>query len=152
MYKRQHEGNGIYNVKIDQVQSNDIFSMPIDLKFSGSAGPMLVDTTIVIENNNFSQLYEFSGFNFLVENVMLDPENWILKEATYSVNEIDNILPDRVEVEKAFPNPFNSKVKLSFYINPQYGDTHVNVNIFDSRGKIVESLICLLYTSPSPRD
>ena len=136
-----HEGNGIYNVKIDQVQSYNFFSMPIDLKFSGSAGPMLVDTTIVIENNNFSQLYEFSGFNFLVENVMLDPENWILKEATYSVNEIDNILPDRVEVEKAFPNPFNSKVKLSFYINPQYGDTHVSVNIFDSRGKIIESLI-----------
>ena len=136
-----HEGNGIYNVKIDQVQSYNFFSMPIDLKFSGSAGPLLVDTTIVIENNNFSQLYEFSGFNFLVENVMLDPENWILKEATYSVNEIDNILPDRVEVEKAFPNPFNSKVKLSFYINPQYGDTHVNVNIFDLRGKIVESLI-----------
>ena len=136
-----HEGNGIYNVKIDQVQSYNFFSMPIDLKFSGSAGPILVDTTIVIENNNSSQLYEFSGFNFLVENVMLDPENWILKEATYSVNEIDNILPDRVEVEKAFPNPFNSKVKLSFYINPQYGDTHVNVNIFDLRGKIVESLI-----------
>ena len=136
-----HEGNGIYNVKIDQVQSYNFFSMPIDLKFSGSAGPMLVDTTIVIENNNSSQLYEFSGFNFLVENVMLDPENWILKEATYSVNEIDNILPDRVEVEKAFPNPFNSKVKLSFYINPQFGDTHVNVNIFDLRGKIVESLI-----------
>ena len=136
-----HEGNGIYNVKIDQVQSYNFFSMPIDLKFSGSAGPLLVDTTIVIENNNSSQLYEFSGFNFLVENVMLDPENWILKEATYSVNEIDNILPDRVEVEKAFPNPFNSKVKLSFYINPQYGDTHVSVNIFDSRGKIVESLI-----------
>ena len=136
-----HEGNGIYNVKIDQVQSYNFFSMPIDLKFSGSAGPMLVDTTIVIENNNSSQLYELSGFNFLVENVMLDPENWILKEATYSVNEIDNILPDRVEVEKAFPNPFNSKVKLSFYINPQFGDTHVNVNIFDLRGKIVESLI-----------
>ena len=136
-----HEGNGIYNVKIDQVQSYNFFSMPIDLKFSGSAGPILVDTTIVIENNNSSQLYEFSGFNFLVENVMLDPENWILKEATYSVNEIDNILPDRVEVEKAFPNPFNSKVKLSFYINPQFGDTHVSVNIFDSRGKIVESLI-----------
>ena len=136
-----HEGNGIYNVKIDQVQSYNFFSMPIDLKFSGSAGPMLVDTTIVIENNNSSQLYEFSGFNFLVENVMLDPENWILKEATYSVNEIDNILPDRVEVEKAFPNPFNSMVKLSFYINPQFGDTHVNVNIFDLRGKIVESLI-----------
>ena len=136
-----HEGNGIYNVKIDQVQSNDIFSMPIDLKFSGSAGPMLIDTTIVIENSNSSQLYEFSGFNFMVENVMLDPDNWILKEATYSVNEIDNILPNRVEVEKAFPNPFNSKVKLSFYINPQFGDTHVSVNIFDSRGKIVESLI-----------
>ena len=136
-----HEGNGIYNVKIDQVQSYNFFSMPIDLKFSGSAGPLLVDTTIVIENNNSSQLYEFSGFNFLVENVMLDPENWILKEATYSVNEIDNILPDRVEVEKAFPNPFNSKVKLSFYINPQFGDTHVSVNIFDSRGKIIESLI-----------
>ena len=136
-----HEGNGIYNVKIDQVQSYNFFSMPIDLKFSGSFGPMFVDTTIVIENSNSSQLYEFSGFNFLVENVMLDPENWILKEATYSVNEIDNILPDRVEVEKAFPNPFNSKVKLSFYINPQFGNTHVRVNIFDSRGNIVESLI-----------
>ena len=118
-----HEGNGIYNVKIDQVQSNDIFSMPIDLKFSGSIGPLSFDTIIVIENSNSSQLYEFSEFNFMVENVMLDPDNWILKEATYSVNEIDNMLPNRVEVEKAFPNPFNSKVKLSFYINPQFGDT-----------------------------
>ncbi len=54
--------------------------MPIDLKFSGSVGPMLVDTTIVIENSNSSQLYEFSGFNFMVENVMLDPNNWILKD------------------------------------------------------------------------
>ena len=136
-----HEGNGIYNVKIDQIQSNDLFSMPIDLKFSGSVGPTMFDTTIIVENSNSSQLYEFSGFNFLVENVMLDPEDWILKETTYSVNEIDNILPDRVQVEKAFPNPFNSKVKLSFYINPQFGNTHLKVNIFDSRGKIVKSLI-----------
>ena len=55
-----HDGNETYKVKIDQIQSSGLFSMPIDLNFSGSIGPLLIDTTIVVENNSLNHLYEIS--------------------------------------------------------------------------------------------
>ena len=103
----------------------------LDLNFSGSIGPLLIDTTIVVENNSLNHLYEISGLNFIVENVTLDPNNWILKEVSYTTNGIDNLLPKNVNVQLAYPNPFNSNLKLSFYVHPVLGNQN----------------ICLLYTS-----
>ena len=135
-----HEGNTNYKVKVDQVQQGGLFSMPIDLNFSGSFGPLLIDTTIVVENNSLSHLYEISGLNFIVENVTLDPNNWILKEVSYSTNEVDHLIPKTVTVDFAYPNPFNRNLKLSFYIHPELGSQNVSINIFNTNGGLVESL------------
>ena len=135
-----HEGNSTYKVKIDQIQSSGLFSMPIDLNFSGSIGPLLIDTTIVVENNSLNHLYEISGLNFIVENVTLDPNNWILKEVSYTINGIDNLLPKNVNVQLAYPNPFNSNLKLSFYVHPVLGNQNISINVFNINGGLVESL------------
>ena len=133
--------NDIYKVKIDQIQSYGIFSMPIDLNFSGSVGPLSVDTTIVVENNTSSHIYEISGLDFFVENVTIDPNNWILKEATYVTNGIENIVAKQINVDIAYPNPFNSTSNLNFYIHPKFGDLLVEINILDAKGRLVESIV-----------
>ena len=142
-----HEGNSTYKVKIDQIQSTGIFSMPIDLNFSGSIGPLLIDTTIVVENNSLNHLYEISGLNFIVENVTLDPNNWILKEVSYTTNGIDNLLPKNVNVQLAYPNPFNSNLKLSFYVHPVLGNQNISINVFNINGGLVESLTKKMFQS-----
>ena len=135
------EENDIYKVRIDQIQSYGIFSMPIDLNFSGSIGPLFMDTTIVVENNSASHLYEISGLYFFVENVTIDPDNWILKEATYVANSIENIVAKQISVDIAYPNPFNSNSNLNFYIHPQFGDLLVEINVLDAKGRLVESIV-----------
>ena len=135
------EENDIYKVKIDQIQSYGIFSMPLDLNFSGSVGPLSVDTTIVVENNTASHLYEISGLDFFVENVTIDPNNWILKEATYVTNGIENIVAKQINVDIAYPNPFNSTSNLNFYIHPKFGDLLVEINVLDAKGRLVESIV-----------
>ena len=135
------EENDIYKVKIDQIQSYGIFSMPIDLNFSGSVGPLSVDTTIVVQNNTASHIYEISGLDFFVENVAIDPNNWILKEATYVTNGIENIVAKQINVDIAYPNPFNSTSNLNFYIHPKFGDLIVEINVLDAKGRLVESIV-----------
>lgn len=142
-----HDGNATYKVKIDQIQSSGLFSMPIDLNFSGSIGPLLIDTTIVVENNSMSHLYEISGLNFIVENVTLDPNNWILKEVSYTTNKVDNLLPKNVNVQLAYPNPFNSNLKLNFYVHPVLGNQNISINIFNINGGLVESLTKKIFQS-----
>ncbi|MBT5734517.1 T9SS type A sorting domain-containing protein [bacterium] len=142
-----HDGNATYKVKIDQIQSSGLFSMPIDLNFSGSIGPLLIDTTIVVENNSLNHLYEISGLNFIVENVTLDPNNWILKEVSYTTNGIDNLLPENVNVQLAYPNPFNSNLKLSFYVHPVLGNQNISINVFNINGGLVESLTKKMFQS-----
>ena len=133
--------NDIYKVKIDQIQSYGIFSMPIDLNFSGSTGPLSVDTTIVVANNTASHIYEISGLDFFVENVTIDPDNWILKEAYYVTNGIENIVAKQINVDIAYPNPFNSTSNLNFYIHPKFGDLLVEINVLDAKGRLVESIV-----------
>ena len=141
------DGNATYKVKIDQIQSGGLFSMPIDLNFSGSIGPLLIDTTIVVESSSLNHLYEISGLNFFVENVTLDPNNWILKEVSYTTNGIDHFMPKKVNVELAYPNPFNSNLKLSFYVHPELGNQNISINIFNINGVLVETLASKMFRS-----
>ena len=141
------DGNATYKVKIDQIQSSGLFSMPIDLNFSGSIGPLLIDTTIVVESSSSNHLYEISGLNFIVENVTLDPNNWILKEVSYTTNGIDHFMPKKVNVELAYPNPFNSNLKLSFYVHPELGNQNISINIFNINGVLVEALANKMFRS-----
>ena len=136
-----HEGEGIYKVNIDQLQSTGYFSMPIDITLSGSQGPLVQDTTIVVNNSGSTQIYEFSGLDFLVESVVLDPEGWILKEVSYTTAGINNIIANKISVGQAYPNPFNSGIRMDYYIDPKIGDIDMTIDILDLNGRRIQTLI-----------
>ena len=107
--------------------------------------------------------------------------NIVLNEevSAVSVDSKPFSLPKRFSLEKVYPNPFNNSIKIDFTIN-NFG--YVDIGIYDITGKWVSNLIgknlhsgkynivwkgedmagnvvasgpylvCLLYTSPSPRD
>jgi len=134
------ETEGVYKIKIDQTQSTGYFTMPIDIKLSGSQGPLAVDTTIIVNNSGSSQVYELSGLEFLVDNVILDPEGWILKEISYTTAGLNNIIGKNISVSKAYPNPFNSSIKLDYFIDHEFGDMDIMIDIFDISGRRVQTL------------
>ena len=135
------EGQGIYKVKIEQLQSTGYFSMPIDVSFVGSEGPLSRDTIFAINNSGLSQIYEFTDLDFLVENVILDPGGWILKEVSYTTAGIDNILAEKISVSQAYPNPFNSGTRLDYFIDPKHGNMNIVIDILDINGRQVQTLI-----------
>ena len=135
------EGEGDYKIRVDQLQSTGYFSMPIDIKLVGSIGPMEADTTIIVNNSAASQEYEISSLDFLVENVVLDPDGWILKEVSYSTAGISNIIADNISIGRAYPNPFNSGVTMDYFIEPNIGDMNINIDILNINGRVVKTLI-----------
>ena len=135
------ESEGVYKIKIDQTQSTGYFTMPIDITLSGSQGPLVIDTTIVINNSGSSQVYELSGLDFIVENVVLDPDGWILKEVSYTTAGLNNIIAKNISISKAYPNPFNSSIKLDYYIDYDLGDMDIIIDILDISGRRVQTLI-----------
>ena len=102
---------------------------------------MEADTTIIVNNSGASQEYEISSLDFLVENVMLDPDGWILKEVSYSTVGISDINADKISIGRAYPNPFNSGVTMDYFIDPNIGDINVKIDILDINGRAVETLI-----------
>ena len=79
------EADGIYKVRVDQIQTTGYFDMPIDISFMGGQGQAMLDTTLRINNASSSEIYEFSNIGFQVDDIILDPDEWILKETTYSI-------------------------------------------------------------------
>jgi len=51
------------------------------------------------------------------------------------------ILAKQINVDIAYPNPFNSTSNLNFYIHPKFGDLLVEINVLDAKGRLVESIV-----------
>ncbi|MDP8228493.1 MAG: C25 family cysteine peptidase, partial [Candidatus Electryoneaceae bacterium] len=58
-------------------------------------------------------------------------------EAPRNVNEEEDAIPDRWEITAAFPNPFNSSVRIGYSV-PISGD--VNIAVYDLNGRLVSEL------------
>ena len=94
-----------------------------------------------VENQN-----ELESYDFVVpeepETLLLDPENWILKEAQEGsvivIDEPRNI-PDRIELNSPYPNPFNGSVNISFSVSGSTED--VTIDIYDIAGRKVRGLV-----------
>jgi hypothetical protein len=134
-----YSGNGPYQVHlgIRQIQTAaPPFRMPITVRIH--SGPDYHD--FEVENHLAYQAYNFS-VPAQPDSLILDPDNWILKETVESTV-VDGgeqpPLPDRVELLTPYPNPFNGSVNISYSVagNPQ----HVTIDIYDIMGRKVISL------------
>ncbi|MCH7733501.1 MAG: T9SS type A sorting domain-containing protein [Candidatus Marinimicrobia bacterium] len=125
-----------YIIQIDQLQTTGYFHMPIDLHITG---PNL-DTIIVIDNDGHSQSYQFGGFGTIIDDITLDPDNWILKEVNYVSIAEENNLPQQISMSPVYPNPFNSTALISVNIPEIYFESQIHIDVFDLTGRMVANI------------
>ena len=55
-----------------------------------------------------------------------------------SIDKIDEIIPKKIELISAYPNPFNPVTKVKFSIPKEQ---HVKLSIYDSKGLYIDELL-----------
>jgi len=122
-------------LRIDQTQSKtNLFKMPIDVRveFENS------DSLLTVGDSLASQTFEFQ-FSEMPENVIVDPDNWILKTIRYSMIDPDiGYLPDKFLLTDPYPNPFNAAINFDVYL-PH--DTESRIVVYDINGRWVDTII-----------
>ena len=110
--------------------------MPIDIKII-SAGQT---TMITVHNNEPLQDYNLGYVDFIPDNILLDPNNWILKEVEYL--SLDNMNPSQFKISMypAYPNPFNSKTTVEYFISDNNEAREPIMKIYDINGNLVDRI------------
>jgi aminopeptidase N len=109
------------------------FTMPIQIKIVTS----LTDTIITIFNDYQVQDFELI-VNGIPQQVILDPNNYILKNATITNIDDIKIIPSEFSLEQNYPNPFNPTTTISWQIP---GRSAVTLKIFDMLGNEITTLV-----------
>lgn len=144
-YSWSYTGTGPYNVElqIHQTQTEaPPFRSTINIRINSANGTF----DFYVENQNETESYSFA-VSEEPASLELDPDHWILKEVeevTAIEQEISQILPDMIELNSPYPNPFNGSVNISFSIHGLPKD--LTVEIFDIIGRKVRGLISGVYT------
>ncbi len=109
------------------------FTMPVDLKFTGSG----MDTTVTVFNDASDQTLHVA-LPVAPTAVQFDPMNWILRdvsEVAASVSE--GFIPGRVTLAQNFPNPFNPATRILYDLP---SSTRITLTVFDVLGRPVALL------------
>ena len=121
-------------IRIQQTQSWQYFEMPIDIKiiFAGQT------SVITVENDGPVQDYNLGHVDFVPDNILLDPNNWILKEVEYLSLDNMNASEFKITMHPAYPNPFNSKTTIEYFFPDINDATKPVINIYDINGNFVD--------------
>ncbi|MCX6142608.1 MAG: M1 family aminopeptidase [Ignavibacteriales bacterium] len=127
----------VCGVTLSSASANDprvFFQMPIDFRFTGPG----LDTTITVFNNSSDQSFVFN-LPKLVTKVELDPNNWILKDASQTLLTVGNSdTPTRFALLQNYPNPFNPSTIIPFELPAR---SAVRVEVYNALGALVDVLI-----------
>ncbi len=123
-------------VNIQQVQKTQYFKMPINLQL------LLPDGVreIRVENSQAFESYNLGSVGYSTFNLILDPDEWILKEVEYLNMGYEFPGPSQITLYPAYPNPFNSGTTISFFIPETVGEQNGNIKIYDLRGNYSGSI------------
>ena len=111
------------------VDDVDYFELPIPIKFANSQK----DTIIVFENTYSNQEYNFD-LDFIVDNLVFDPEQWILTRNTTITKIIDINSGMNIMLS---PNPVEDKLLIRLPIQ-----TYIeNYSIYDTNGRQISTTI-----------
>jgi len=123
-------------VTINQTQSWQLFHMPIDLQILTGLDTL----NVTVENQNQTQEYNLGIVSQPLFNVILDPDDWILKSVEYLTlsNQVPG--PDQITLFPAFPNPFNPETSISFFIPEKVGEIKSIIQIYDIKGRLVDEI------------
>ncbi len=122
-------------VTINQLQAAGwpTYRMPIRIRAYGQGR----DTTFTLLNDRRAQTFRVP-LSFVPDSVVLDPEDWILKQVTKPATSVaDEPLPAVLALEQNYPNPFNPVTNIRYHI-PVRG--FVRLEVFDLLGSRVALL------------
>jgi aminopeptidase N len=120
------------DVSISQIQTTPtLFSMPIDLKIKTEDGDTIFTIWDSLQTQGFTLIC-----NSYPESLILDPDSWVLKTATYSMVDPDlGYIPNDYILFKPHPNPFNSSTYFSFFI---LHDDFYKISVYDILGREID--------------
>ena len=135
----ENEGRYKLELTIAQDQAYPVFKMPLDLLFLFEDR----DSLIVVQNNELVQRYTFE-FEREIKEIIIDPENWVLKETRKGINMIhhnnNKLLVSLSDLGSiGFDQPNGSGVGLVY---PKEGKNHMyygSILLTDNDGSILDN-------------
>jgi aminopeptidase N len=125
-------------VSLNQTTSGSnpaFFTMPVDIVFRMDG----IDSTVTVLNDRPGQTFTFTMPRDPAS-VQVDPNKWILREASGTVVSIESIsdIPHSFRLRQNYPNPFNPSTTISFEV-PE--PVSLRLEIFDQLGRSVRVLL-----------
>ncbi|NQV43065.1 MAG: T9SS type A sorting domain-containing protein [Candidatus Marinimicrobia bacterium] len=122
---------------VQTIQTGITFDMPVDFQITTNAS--VIDTILRI-NEQFMTFHLQIPTGEIVTNLVMDPDNWILKTTDYVVGLAEDQLaiPLVFDLGDNFPNPFNPSTSIPYSLD---GQTSVKMSIFDLQGREVIQLL-----------
>jgi aminopeptidase N len=135
IYSWEQDQNQEVKVKINQnnLTGPKIFSMPVDLKLRFLNGK---DSTVTVFHSKENEVFTLKNVGKQVEEIQLDPENWIMKEADFQGRTYtSSVLSTGPVLELTlYPNPSSDFLSVP--------DNFKTYKIFDTNGrKLLEGKI-----------
>ena len=128
-YTYENAANQLH-IAINQVQGlmgyRDVFEMPLELKVLFTDGS---DTLIEVYNNE-KNAYYIINLDKEVDDIIIDPNDWILKSTQYDPNIIVGTNDVNFEEFRVFPNPSNG----SFLVRSANSIENAEVKLFNLSG------------------
>lgn len=121
------------NISQEQ-ETPPVFVMPLEVSFLFDDGA----TTVTVWDSLQVQEFE-SEFEQMPVEIVIDPDNWVLKRVTHSQIDPDlGYVPREYLLENPYPNPFNTALNIAYFL-PR--SSEIQLAVFDLKGRQVDVLV-----------
>ncbi|MFQ6605701.1 MAG: M1 family aminopeptidase [Fidelibacterota bacterium] len=131
-YGLSYHGSDTVTITVTQsTPDGNLFTMPVDFKIVAT-DTVLYREWVVDEDHEVFHVVLPPGQ--IVTDVVLDPDNWILKQVSYLATNENQIQPSTYGITALFPNPFNANLTIELAVQPNRAN---EIAIYDLQGREV---------------
>ncbi|MBC8367995.1 T9SS type A sorting domain-containing protein [bacterium] len=125
-------------IRVDQVQiDTGLFEMPLHFRAYSASDSM----EFRVDNQEWHEAYAIPLNGFLIEELALDPDLWLLKHETevpYDPTSAEGPPAYPTAISGNYPNPFNPSTRVAFTLAER---GHVRLTVHDAAGRRVATIV-----------